>query len=265
LKEFRLYKMTWPEIRDGLEKINAVLIPIGSTEQHGHHLPIEFDHFFATQICEKAAKELLKKGKWAVVAPTINYGCSWYHLNFPGTVSLSQKTFMNVVTEVCESIARHGFKNLIIVNGHAGNTPALTTCLNDLYAQKKIRVCLNTAAGVGPVIARLGVRSPLIHAEEVETSMGMALGVDVRMEKLTKDGFNRREIHQSKGIPSSRHIAYNGLTPGSGVIIPMDYIDEISDTGVVGDATLANRENGEKFIEAIIATLVELVEDLSVN
>jgi creatinine amidohydrolase len=263
MKEFYLDKMTWPDIKEGIDKIDAVLIPVGSTEQHGCHLPLGFDHFFASQICEKAAQILLEKKRWAVVAPTINYGCSWYHMNFPGTVSLSQSTFMTVVKEVCESLARHGFKHLIVVNGHAGNSAALMTCLTDLYAEKKIRVCLNTAAGAGSVINRFGIKSPLIHAEEVETSMAMALGVDVRMEALCRGGFDRREIHQSKGIPTSRHIAYDALVPGSGVFIPMDFIDDISDTGVVGDATSASEEKGRELVDAIVSTLVELVEDLS--
>jgi len=242
---------------------DAVLIPVGATEQHGRHLPIEFDHFSANQLCETAAKALNERGKWVVVTPIINYGCSWYHMNFPGTISLSQKTFMEVVREVCDSLVHHGFKNLIAVNSHGGNTAALTTCLTDLYAERKTRVVLAQWWSLaGSAIKELGITSPLIHAEEIETSIAMALGADVRMEELTRACLNRRETHESKDIPTSKHIAYDMITPGSGVLIPMDYIDDISDTGVVGDACLATKEKGEKLVESIKAKLVELVEDL---
>ena len=264
MKEYRLYKMTWLEVKEGIEKIDAVLIPVGATEQHGPQMPIDFDHFSATQFCEAAAKAANERDKWVVVAPTINYGCSWYHMNFPGTVTLSQETFMKVVREVCESLAHHGFKNLIVLNSHGGNSAALTTCLTDLYAEKRIRVVLAqwwTLAA--PMIKELGITSPLIHTEEIETSVGMALGTDVRMDRLVRDCFSRREVYEAKGIPTSRHIAYDGLTPGSGVIIPMDFIDDISPSGVVGDATLATREKGEKLVAAIVSRLVELIEDLS--
>lgn len=264
MKEYKLYKMTWPEIKEGVEKTDAVFIPVGSTEQHGRHLPVECDHFTATHFCEVAAKSLTERGKWVLVAPAINYGCSWYHINFPGTISLSQKTFMEVVKDVCSSLAHHGFKNLIVFNAHGGNSAPLTTCLTDLYAEKGIRVALaQWWTFLADAIKEMGITSPLIHAEEVETSVAMAMGLEVRTEELTRDAFSRREIHETKGIATSKHIAYDGMTPGSGVTIPMDYIDDISDSGVVGDATLATKEKGVNFSQVIISGLVDFVEDLT--
>ncbi len=261
--EIHLHKMTWPEIKEGIEKIDAVLIPVGSTEQHGRHLPIEFDYFSATRFCEMAAQTLNQKGKWVVVAPPILYGCSWYHMQFPGTITLSQKTFMEVVKEVCESLAHHGFKNLIIMNSHGGNSAALTTCLNDLYAEKKIRVVLaqwfTLAAGA---VKELEIKSPRLHAGEVETSIAMALGTDVRKQELTRACMNRRETHLAKGIPTSKHIAYDSSMPGSGVLIPMDYMKDITDTGVVGDACAATMEKGKRLVEVVNALFAELIEEL---
>jgi creatinine amidohydrolase len=264
MKEYKLYRMTWPEVKDGVEKIDAVFIPVGSTEQHGRHLPVECDHFTATHLCERAAKSLNERGKWVIVAPTINYGCSWYHINFPGTISLSQKTFMEVVKDVCISLAHHGFKNLIVFNAHGGNSATLTTSLTDLYAEKGIRVAIaQWWTFITETIKELGITSPLIHAEEVETSIAMALGLEVRVKELTRDAFSRQEVHKAKGVATSKHIAYDGITPGSGVTIPMDYIDDISHSGVVGDATLASKENGEKLSQEIISSLVDFVEDLT--
>ena len=264
MKECKLYKMTWPEIKEGIEKIDAVFIPVGSTEQHGHHLPVECDHFTSTHFCEVAAKSLNERGRWVVVAPAINYGCSWYHINFPGTISLSQNTFMEVVKDVCSSLAHHGFKNLIVLNSHGGNSAALTTCLTDLYAEKGIRVAMaQWWTLIAEAIKELGITSPLTHAEEVETSIAMAIGLDVRVQELTRDAFSRREIHKTTGVANSKHIAYDGITPGSGVTIPMDYIDDISQSGVVGDATLATKEKGDNLSQVIISKLVDLIQDLA--
>lgn len=263
MKEYRLYKMTWKEIKDAINQIDAVLIPVGSTEQHGYHMPVDFDHFCATQLSELAAKAVNERGGWAVVVPTVPFGCSWCHMSFPGTITFSQKTFMKVVREVCESLAHHGFKNLIIVNGHAANPAPLTTCLTDLYAEKRIRVVLAQWWNmVPPVLKELGIESPMIHAEQIETSMAIALGVEVHMDKAVRYMVNRRKIHESKGVPTSRHIAYDAVTPGSGIIIPLDYVDDLTPFGVTGDPMPATREKGEKLVATVVSTLVELIEDL---
>ena len=263
MKEWRLYKMTWPEIKEGIKTIDAVLIPVGATEQHGRHMPVDHDYFTSTRLCEMAAKALCERGRWVVVAPTINYGCSWFHMNFPGTITLSQRTFMEVVKEVCESLLRHGFRNLIVVNNHGGNQAALTTCLNDLYAAKGIRVLFASGMDLAAeAIKELEMKGPLQHASEAETSIAMALGQDVRMNELTRDGLDRRKIHEAKRIPTSKHIAYDISIPGSGVFIPFDYTNDISNSGVIGDATLATKEKGQYLVEAITRKITELTEDL---
>ena len=118
-------------------------------------------------------------------------------------------------------------KSLIVLNSHGGNSAALTTCLTDLYAENRIRVILaQWWTMIGSNIKELGIKTPLLHAEEIETSVMMALGANVRVDQLSRAGFDRQEIHQSKGIPTSKHIAYDYITPGSGVIIPPDYIDD---------------------------------------
>jgi creatinine amidohydrolase len=263
-KEHLLYKMSWPEISEATQKIDAVLVPVGSTEQHGRHLPIDFDFFSATRLCEICAKRLNDSGKWVVLAPTISYGCSWYHMKFPGTVTLTQDTFIRVVKEVCRSLSSHGLKNIILFNSHGGNSAALTVALTELYSENRIRVVLAQWFTLGnQVISDLGIKTPRLHAGESETSLAIALGAKIRESELTIACMDRQKIHAERGIPTSKHISYDPVRPGSGVIIPMDFIDDISETGVVGDATLGTLKKGEEIVKGVIEKLCELIQDLS--
>src|SRR5207244_8776702 len=110
--------------------VDAVLIPIGTTEQHGHHMPLDTDCFIARSLCARAAAEGETAGVELLVAPTLNVTLSWYHMQFPGSIRLSTTTFLQVFREICDSLAQHGFRNLVAVNGHGGNAAALTVAVN---------------------------------------------------------------------------------------------------------------------------------------
>ena len=264
MKEVYLEKMTWPEVKDCLDRLDAVLIPVGAIEQHSTHLEISFDATAATRLCLHAAQAANALGKHVVVAPTVNYGVSWYHMNYPGTVSISHQSFMACIKDICRSLHSHGFKNLIIVNSHGGNTSSLITCLDELHQKENIRVLLaQWFTLVMPEVKRLGLSSPLMHAGEVETSLGMALGMEVRTQSLPREAEGRMARHKQKGLPVSRHLCYDPMSPGSGILMPMDYMDSISHSGVIGDATLATPEHGQVFLEHITRVLTELIMDIS--
>ena len=115
-------RMTWPEVEAAIGRgVDAVLIPIGTTEQHGPHMPLDTDCFIARSLCARAAEAGEAEGVELLVAPTLNVTLSWYHMQFPGSMRLSTTTFFQVFREVCDSLAHHGFENLVAVNGHGGN------------------------------------------------------------------------------------------------------------------------------------------------
>src|SRR5438552_1591818 len=92
-----LEHMTWPEVEDVIsEGVEAVLLPFGSIEQHGHHMPLDTDCFIAQALAERAAMHAEREGVRLLVAPTINITLSWYHLQFPGTMRLTTPTFLAV-------------------------------------------------------------------------------------------------------------------------------------------------------------------------
>jgi len=134
MAEHCIERLTWPEVEERIaEGVDAVLIPIGSTEQHGHHMPLDTDSFIARSLCLRAAESGAVEGVALLVAPTLNVTLSWYHMQFPGSVRLSTTTFLQVFREVCDSLVHHGFENLVAVNGHGGNIAALTVAVNHYF------------------------------------------------------------------------------------------------------------------------------------
>src|SRR2546428_11323850 len=111
-------RMTWEEVDARIKAVvDAVLLPIGTTEQHGPHMPLDTDCFIARSLSVRAAELGMQEGVSILVAPTLNMTLSWYHMQFPGAIRLSTTTFFQVFREVCDSLVQHGFENLVAVNG----------------------------------------------------------------------------------------------------------------------------------------------------
>jgi len=264
MEEYRLSKLTWPELADAKNTLTSVIIPVGSTEQHGPHLPFDTDAFTSVSLADRCAIECQSEGLRVLVTPALSFGVSWYHMDFAGTMSISSGLYISLIKELVRCLMRHKFPNIILLNSHGGNTPALTVAINDLYEETRQRIYLvNWASLAADLIQSMEIRSPLIHTEEVETSVAMALGQRARLEDRTRDCFSRREVYQKKGIATSSHVAYDALNPGHGVTIPMDFIKDISESGVVGDATLGNQEEGEKIIQLVVQRLKEMIAELA--
>lgn len=124
METIRIEEMTWPMVKRALEEgYKTVIVPVGSIEQHGPHLPIGTDAYFGDCLGLRVAEKLGK----TLVAPTLRPGCSEYHMDFPGTITLSTETLMHVLRDVCVSLDRHGFENILLLPTHGGNfAPVLT-------------------------------------------------------------------------------------------------------------------------------------------
>ena len=263
MTEHRIERMTWPEVEARIgEGVDAVLIPIGTTEQHGPHMPLDTDCVIARAIAERSAEAGESGGVSLLVAPTLNVTLSWYHMQFPGSMCLSTPTFLQVFREVCDSLVHHGFVNLIAVNGHGGNVAALTVAVNHYFETTGRRVLLvqwwELAADV-----LSAVDGPMIHAEEAETSIAMAVGQRVLPERATRDAYDRGQAVRDAGLPWTSFGKYALAHRGPGVVVPMDMLRDITPSGVVGDATKATPELGERVLEALIPRVVQVAGELS--
>jgi creatinine amidohydrolase len=218
--------------------VKSVILPIGSTEQHGPHLPLSTDSIIAKRLSEAVAAELKTD-----VLPVLNYGVSFEHADFPGTISIQPQTLTQTVKEICESLLRH-YKSVIIINGHGGNT----TTLRSLNSKKTIfidffdilKMILNDQreteiGGVG-------------HACEVETSLMLYLEPSlVARERITDDIV--------KYVPRLDPQSENPLPDGWKTI-------NYSKSGVIGDPTKATAEKGEKIFQALTKKITKKIKEL---
>lgn len=253
--EYRYEKLTWPEINDAVELEKVCLVPCGAVEQHGPHLPLDVDLVCPVGIARGAGREVADR---LLVLPVIPYGYTGHVMDFPGTINTNYDTFINQVLDVVKSLAYHGFKKVILLNGHGSNWPNL-----DLAAR---RANLETDAECVPVSwwNLLTVDKTFLprwreskfpggcsHACELETSLYLYLdGDDVRKD-LVKSGvvsFNDEE---------SPFQWVDLFAAGPATVI--SWTSSYSETGVLGDAELATAEKGREAYEEAVRQLSRFV------
>ena len=222
-------RAAWPDL-DRATRLTAVL-PVGALEQHGPHLPLDTDTVLATGVARRIA---LETGGWLL--PAIGYGEAWSAEAWPGTLSLSAETLRRTVEDIARGVRRIGAVGLVTVNGHFGNRAPIAAAAIDLpvlhldypgLEEAAAEFCISTPAGPG-----------FYHADEVETSMMLALAPDaVRMD---------RAVAEYPAFPQNF-----GKEPIQ--------LRSFNSSGVFGDPRPATAETGEKIIARIVTESVRLV------
>lgn len=263
MSEHFIERMTWEEVQARIDAgVDAVLLPIGTTEQHGPHMPLDTDCFIARALCERAAAQAGSEGTSLLVAPTLNVTLSWYHMQFPGSMRLQTTTFLQVFREVCDSLVHHGLERIVAVNGHGGNVAALTVAVNHYLETTGRRVFLAQWWDLAADVLQ-DVEGPMIHAEEAETSLALALGQRVLMDRATRDAWDRGEAVRAAGLAWTSLGQYGMRHAGPKVVVPMDMLRDITASGVVGDATRARPETGERMLHVLVPRLVQVCKDMA--
>lgn len=161
--------LTWQEVARYLEREDRiVLLPAGTTEQHGPAGPCGLDAYVAIALAEDVARR-----KGVLCAPPLWYGDSSHHMAFPGTLSLRTETLIRVVQDICRNLARHGFNRILIINGHKGaNLPALTSAVRNLHEDELPHVLFAVADPLHLARSVAGTlkETPEHHAGELEMS-----------------------------------------------------------------------------------------------
>jgi creatinine amidohydrolase/Fe(II)-dependent formamide hydrolase-like protein len=243
----RLGDLTWPEAGKYLETMDVALLPVGSIEQHGPHLPLDTDAFDAEYLALEVAKAC--SSPRPLVFPLIPYGVSYHHRDFKGTVDVSPDSLASMVYDVGMSAARNGIAKLVIINGHGGNDPALNFAAQKINRDAHIFTCVDTGQTSDADIEALTETHNDVHAGEIETSTSLAIRPDlVRMDKIRR--FVPRFSSRYLDFSSSRSVNWYARTV------------KLSSSGVLGDPTKATREKGEKMWAVMIKNLVELVEHI---
>jgi len=252
-------KLTWPELRQAAKMNKVIVLPIGSTEQHGPHLPIDVDNFLCTNLALTAGERAADK---MLIAPTIPYGFNVHAFDFPGTMHVPRDPFVDYVVDICKSFSYHGFKRIILYDGHGSNMPPL-----NLAAR---RVALETDAMCACLIwvSLLAVdpdhmqtwresRIPggCAHACELETSAYLHFGPDkVQLDKAEDNiaWYNYPE--------QAKFGAVDLLAGGSGVLKVVEWTSTYTPQGIMGQATLATPRKGEIIVEEAVSRLIQFVE-----
>jgi creatinine amidohydrolase len=147
LKNF-LPHMTWPEVEDLRKRTDMVIIPIASLEQHSLHLPIGTDYFNGL-----GRAKLIAQRADVLVAPILLPGNSPYHMEFPGTITLSSQTIQQVYFEAAQSLMKHGFRRFLLLNSHAGNQ-FITRYIADRINQETEGIAVDLGDGAAPFLTR---------------------------------------------------------------------------------------------------------------
>ena len=236
MKTVRMENMNWPDIKDKINNgFTTAVFAIGSTEQHGPHLPLITDSLIGDVIALKVAEKLGN----ALQAPTIRVGLSEHHLSFPGTISLKPETLKAVIHDFVDSLKTHGFKTIVLLPSHGGNFATVGKVVEELqqkHPDLKIVGFTDLQAFVNAMITYSGEYGVTAydagaHAGESETSFILALAGDLVQTDRYAPGYlgplGEKEVNIifEQGMPA------------------------LSEKGVLGDPTTATAERGEVYIE----------------
>jgi creatinine amidohydrolase len=246
MAKVRMSEMTRVDIQKALDRgISTVVFAVGSNEQHGPHLPTCTDSLIGDVLANKVAGKLDR----ALQAPSINVGCSDHHMVFPGAISLRPETLKSLIRDYCASLAKQGFKNIIILPSHGGNFNAVREVTDELNQSLKETtvVSYTDLKGILGFLAEFSSKHGVsagesgAHAGESETSMVLAIRKDLVDIK-----------HVEKGFVGNFEDKMMALMWNQGV-------KAVSKNGVLGDPRKAEAGNGEEYLELWAEKMVDFI------
>ncbi len=219
---------TWQECQSFLERVPCAIFPLGSTEQHGLHLPL----FTDTLIAEKLALRTAQMS-CGLVLPALPFGYSWVWRRFAGTITLSEQTLKAIVNDVAESLSRHGCHALLLLTAHGANQPHLKYAVRDLSDRLPLKIAYLFYPGIERVLKE--AQTPLwqkgsFHADEIETSLMLHIAPEL--------------VRKGKSV---------SCYPDPSFDYECSSLDlgALSETGVFGDPRPATEDKGARWLEII--------------
>ena len=245
--------LTWQQIQAMTNKENTVIIqPIGAIEQHGHHLPLVVDSAISEGVLGEALN-LLPAEIPAFALPTLYYGKSNEHDGFPGTISLSASTLLSLLEEMATSIYQAGFRKLILMNSHGGQPQIMEIIARDLHQKYPDLAVFPFFTWRVPNITNdlLTVQEQElgIHAGDAETSLMLALLPEqVNMNLAIKE--YPRDLAPNSLLSMEKQLPFAWLTK------------DLSTSDVMGDATVATKEKGDRILASLAQGWVQVIKDV---
>ena len=251
-----LPEMTFAEVEDVLDKVRLVVIPTGSSEGHGPHLPLKVDAACSTHVSCQAAERLYPQ---VLVTPTLAVGHSPQHLEFPGSMTLRVETQIRVLTDYCQSLMGYGIRRFAIVNGHGNNVAVNAQAARRITEELGVKVASFAywEAIDREAIGRINEgRHYPGHADEFETSMILHICPEsARMDRVG-------EIEEKSGL----HGPGPDVPPGHQFLATTTFEQTGLRARLLCDVAtdnyaLASAEKGAQFAELAIAGTAAYLQD----
>jgi creatinine amidohydrolase len=238
----QLAMSTWCDIEDYLRRSRALIVPIGSMEQHGPTGLIGTDALCAELIAARAGD-----AAGILIGPTFNVGCAQHHLGFPGTLTLRPSTMIAALVDWCASLVRHGFERLYFLNGHGGNTATLNAAFAEIYAQRSLD------AEAVPATLRLRARSWW----ELPAVMDTCRSLHPRHDGVHATASEIALTWAAYPEQERRAVLRPRVAPSGPFTDARDYRERFPDGRIGSDPSQATAENGEKILAAAASALIE--------
>ncbi|MGH2778876.1 MAG: creatininase family protein [Actinomycetota bacterium] len=238
--------MSSPEIRALVERGDVdVLIPLGALEQHGPHLPLGTD----TVIAEAIAAGVAERVDGLVVGPCLPVGCSEHHLSFHGTASVPEAVVVGYIRSTALTLLGHGFRYVFVASGHAGNIPAMNAAVASMPAE---------FAGSVAAFVDWPAQRRAMH-EWAERSLGLP-GAEVGSHSGHFETSIMLELDPSSVDMSAAPEGFIGRAEEASELMKTKGMAAVSEIGVVGDARSASSEAGARYLEILVGSVVEFIE-----
>jgi creatinine amidohydrolase len=243
--------LNWKQV-DALPRDSTLLVlPTAAIEQHGHHLPLATDTLINNLLLGRAI-EKLPADLPVYALPPVHYGKSNEHLGFPGTLSVSASTFMAVLRDLGASVARSGFRKLVLYNTHGGNTSLIDVMARDLRAEFNLSTfALHGSGGISFDGLSAQERAYGFHAGEVETSFVLAAVPELVDRSSYTVNYIADVSRAELLLPENAPATFAWLTR------------DMAPSGVLGDPRPATAEKGERWLEQAADRLAAALEAMA--
>ena len=251
--KWRYEDLTWPEMNEAVEAGLIPVLPVGTMEQHGPHLPVKMDRWTATAVAKTAAEQHQDR---LLLMPAVAYGYTTHVMDFPGSVTIHHETFIRYIVDILKSLAYHGFSRIIVINGHGSNIPPLDLACRRANLETDANVALASwwdLTVVDPEFMKTWRESEIpggcAHSGEAETSL--ALHLDKSLIQMDKALNEQVKFHEHNSL-------YQWVDLWSaGPVSVTSWTSEYTDSGICGEAVLATHEKGKILFDEAVKNLIE--------
>jgi creatinine amidohydrolase len=234
-----LEELGWPDVVEYLRRDDRLILVVGSTEQHGRHMAFASDVWQPWEIARQVSDRT-----GVLLAPPVNYGMSLHHLGFPGSLSLRPNTLSSVIMDLLESAYEHGFRRILILNGHGGNIPSIQVALAEvLHELNGLQVRLGSwwqEPAVRAVFDAAFPGKPSGHADTGETSLVMAIRPDA--------------VHLDRA-------AFSPDSPPPGFLTKQVFLEHFPHGVIGGDPRHASADVGRRALAAAVQVYEQILRE----